>query len=163
MPEETWKCPSCKQEFPVSERVCPVCKVTQMRYRDTGEEAAEFSAESAEILLPHILPEVRFNIPLEAGAAWSSGILFVTEAAFYLLSAKDALDLAALTASPPKVPGLCGPLSFAIPKSMIKRVVHDRMIGQFIEIEGKKIPIRLDAAGWKTLDAVCDRLGIAHS
>ena len=165
MSQETWKCPTCAQEIPVSERLCPGCKVTQVRRPSAAaaEEPAEFIAGTAEIGLPHVIPEARFNIPLETGPAWSSGSLIVAESGFFLLSSKDAGDAAALSASAPQVPARIGTLSFAIPRAMVKRVVHDRMAGQFIEIEGKKFPLRLDAPGWKALDAACELLGIAHS
>jgi hypothetical protein len=163
MSQETWKCPTCAQEIPVSERLCPACKVTQVRRPTAAEEAAEFIAETAEIGLPHVIPEARFNVPLETGPAWSSGSLLVAESGFFLLSAKDGLDPAAVAAAPPQVPGRLGALSFALPRAMIKRVVHDRLAGHFVEIEGKKFPLRLEAAGWKALDAACDLLGIAHS
>jgi hypothetical protein len=160
---DTWKCPTCAQSWPDTERVCPGCKVTRIRPRPATEEAAEFLADTTEIHLPHVVPEARFNIPLEAGAAWSSGSLVVTEGGVYLLSSKDGLDPDTVSKTPPQLPGRLGTLSFAIPRAMIKRVVHDRLIGQFIEIEGKRFPLRLDVAGWKALDAACDLAGIPHS
>jgi hypothetical protein len=45
---------------------------------------------------------------------------------------------------------------------MITRVVHDRLIGQFIELVGNKVPLRLDVAGWKALDEAAEELGIPH-
>lgn len=163
MADETWKCPSCAQYFPVSERVCPTCKVTQVRRRPAAEEPAQFIASSAEIRLPHVIPDARFSLPMDTGATWASGPLVVTEGGLFLLSAKDGLDPETAVRTPPQVPSRLGDLSFAIPVTMIKRVVHDRLVGQFIEIEGKRVPLRLDVPGWKALDACCDRLGIPHS
>lgn len=164
-PPESWKCPTCRQYFPLSERVCPTCKVTQVRRKPEGEapEPALFFVESAEIHLPHIIPEARFSIPLDTGATWASGPLVAAEGGLFLLSAKDNLSAETLLAALPQVPGRLGELSFAIPTKMVKRVVHDKLVGHFIEIEGKKIPLRLDIAGWKALDACCERLGIPHS
>ena len=163
MTEETWKCPGCGQSYPVTERVCPGCKVTQVRRRPAAEEQAQFIPETTEIQLPHVIPEARFSIPVETGGTWASGPLVAAEEGFFLLSAKDALAPEEVVKTPPAVPGRLGTLSFAIPVRMIKRIVHDKMVGQFIELEGKRVPLRLDVAGWKALDVVCDRLGIPHS
>ena len=48
MAEETWKCPTCARSFPVTERVCPTCKVTQVRKRPVAEEPAQFIADAIE-------------------------------------------------------------------------------------------------------------------
>ena len=162
--ETTWKCPTCAHWFPLSERVCPTCKVTQIRRRPpAAEEPAQFIAESAEIRLPHIIPEARFSIPLDTGATWASGPLVAAETGLFLLSSKDGLSPETVVKNVPQIPGRLSALSFVVPVKMVKRIVHDKLVGQFIEIEGKKIPLRLDVAGWKALDACCDRLGIPHS
>lgn len=163
MADETWKCPTCAQSIPVAERVCPTCKVTQVRLRPAAEEAAQFIAESVEIALPHVIPEARFNVPTETGSEWASGLLVADRPGIFLLSEKDGLSPEAALQAPPAVPGRIAGRSFFAPLPMIKRIVNNRMVGQFLEIEGKRIPLRLDVAGWKALGAVCLKLGVPRS
>jgi hypothetical protein len=165
MTEKThWQCPMCRHYFPFTERVCPTCKVTQVRPRPAGgEEPAQFVAGSAEISFPHVIPDARFSLPTDTGATWASGPLVVAEGGIYLLSSKDNLTPETVAKMPATIPGRLGALSFAIPVKMIKRILHDKLKGQWVELEGKKIPLRLDVAGWKALDACCDRLGIPRA
>ena len=163
MSQETWPCPTCAQAIPVTERVCPTCKVTQIRRRPPTEEEAQFLADTVEITLPHVIPEARFNVPTETGPEWSSGILLASEAGVFFLSSKDGFSPDQVVQAPPATPGRIGGRSFFAPLGMIKRIVNSRLSGQFLELEGKKIPVRLDAAGWKALDSVCAKLGVARS
>ena len=60
--------------------------------------------------------------------------------------------------------GQVASLSIFIPRARITRVLHSRLTGEFIELQGKqKLPLRLPAAGWTDLDVVCDQLGIPRS
>jgi hypothetical protein len=163
MSQETWQCPTCAQSIPVSERVCPTCKVTQIRRRPADEEEAHFLTDTVEITLPHAIPEARFNVPTQTGAEWASGILLFSGAGIFLLSSKDGLSPDQVIQDAPSAPGRIGERSFFAPVGMVKRIVNSRLSGQFLELEGKKIPLRLDAPGWKALDAVCQKLGIARS
>jgi hypothetical protein len=113
--------------------------------------------------LPRVIPDARFSVPTDAGPVWASGSLLAAEGGIWLVSSKDPLDVAELPKTPAQVPGRLGTLSFVLPRAMIARVVHDRLVGFFIEIPGKKVPLRLDVAGWKALDEALDLLGIAHS
>ena len=56
-----------------------------------------------------------------------------------------------------------GETSMFYPAASIKRVVHDRLAGYFIELQDGKVPLRLAAEAWKELDLILDRLQIAHS
>jgi hypothetical protein len=163
MSQDTWQCPTCAQAIPVSERVCPTCKVTQVRQRTAGEEEAQFLTDTVEITLPHAIPEVRFNVPTETGSEWASGLLLASEAGIFLLSSKDGLSPDQVIPAAPAAPGRLGARSFFAPVGMVKRIVNSRLSGQFLELEGKKIPLRLDAPGWKALDQVCRMLGVARA
>lgn len=163
MSEETWQCPTCAQAVPASERVCPACKVTRIRRRSPEEEEAEFLVDTVEITLPHTIPEARFNVPTETGPEWASGVLVASPAGIFLLAQKDGLSTDPVLQAPPEIPGRIGGRSFFVPAGMVKRIVNNRLSGQFLELEGKKIPLRLDPAGWKALDRVCQRLQIPRS
>jgi hypothetical protein len=166
MSAETWVCPGCGQRFAPDVRVCPLCKVTQVWRRPApagAEEKAVFSLEAVEVPLPLTLAEARFNVPADTGPTWTSGRVVVTEAGLYFLSEKDALTPEQVVASvPPAVPGRVAALSLFLPRALVARVVHDRLVGFFVESQGQRIPLRLAAEGWKMLDAACDKLGIAH-
>ena len=63
--------------------------------------------------------------------------------------------------------GPVGPLSLFVARDRISRIVHHRLTGEFIEIQGgqgkKKIPLRLSKEGWTDLDVLCDQMGIPRS
>jgi len=120
-------------------------------------------AEGAAASLPKVIPDARFNLPTDAGPVWASGSLVAAEGGLWLLSSKDALVPEEVVKAPPQVPGRLGALSFSVPRAMITRVSHDRLAGCFIDMAGKKLPLRLEAAGWKSLDEALDLLGIAHT
>src|SRR5262249_13180246 len=121
-------------------------------------------AESVEVPFPFTLKEARFNLPMEKGAVWTSGRVMVVPAGFFFLSEKDSIDDAALAQSPPAASGPVGAVSIFVPRERITRVIHTRLIGEFVELTTKqKIPLRLPAAGWADLDVICDQLGIARS
>jgi hypothetical protein len=156
MPDETWKCPVCAQAIPVAERVCPTCKVTR-----PGAEEAVLAPAPGE--LPLVLRDARFNIPVEADTVWSSGTLVLAEQGLFLLSEKDGKSPAEVLQTPPAVPGRFAALSLYLPVSIVTRIVHDRLAGQFIESQATRLPLRLPTAAWPALDAACDRLKIPRS
>lgn len=162
MDPTTWTCPGCGQKFGPEVRVCPLCKVTQVirRGAPAEEERAVFSAEDLEVELPLALPGARFSVPTEGGPVWTSGSLAACEAGIFLLSEKDGLAPEEAVRRPPGGPGRVASLSLFLPRGFVRRVVHHRLAGYFIEAPDAKIPLRLDAAGWKALDAACRRLGI---
>ncbi len=163
MAEETWKCLACHETVPASERVCPLCKTTRATAHPAVEEPAQFLADSIEITLPHVIPEVRFSVPTEAGPEWSSGLLIAVAQGLAFLSPKDGVTPEQFLLAIPGVPGRIGERSFYAPLSIIRRLVNHKLTGQFLEVEGNKLPLRFDAAGWKAIDAVCLTLGIARS
>ncbi len=165
MAEETWTCPGCAQKFPLSTRVCPYCMVTQVRRRETraAEEKAEFTAEQVDVQLPLAVPGARFSVPTDAGPVWTSGALVLADPGVFMLAEKDRLDAGELVRTPPAAPGRLGTVSLYLPKGLVKRIVHNRLVGFFVEeSSGQKIPLRLEAAAWKAVDAACDKLGIPH-
>jgi hypothetical protein len=165
MPEGTWKCSKCGQIYSLAETACTICRITRENRHVIGRietiRTPKPPPERVEVVFPFYLKEARFNLPLDRGAVWSSGQVMVTEAGFFMLTERDALDSAALAASPPAAPGPVGPFSIFIPRGVISRLVHHRLTGEFIEIQGRqKIPLRLPAAGWTDLEMICDQLGI---
>ena len=83
---------------------------------------------------------------------------------FFLISEKDPVDVDALATRPPAAAGPVGALSIYVPREKVSRVVHSRLAGEFIELQGKqKIPLRLPPVGWADLDVICDQLGIPRS
>lgn len=163
MAEETWKCPACHETVSASERVCPLCKTTRADPRPDAEEPALFLAETVAIELPHVIPEVRFSVPTESGPEWSSGLLVAVETGLAFLSPKDGVSAEQFLAAIPGFPGRIGPHSFYATLAIIRRLVNHKLTGQFLEVEGNRLPLRFDAAGWKAIDAVCARLGIPRS
>jgi len=163
MAEETWTCPTCAEKIPSSERVCPACKVTRVIVPPAAVEPAEFLADTVAIDLPHVIPEVRFSVPTEAGPEWSSGLMVAVEQGLAFLSPKDGVAPDQFLRAIPEVPGRIGERSFFAPLTIIRRLVNNKLTGQFLEVEGNRLPLRFDAAGWKAIDAVCARLGIARS
>lgn len=168
MPEGTWTCSKCGQIYPLDESSCRVCHVTRDNRhvigRVTMTRTAKPPPEKVEVPFPFTIREARFNLPLDKGAVWASGTLVATAAGFFLLSEKDALDAAALAENPPAAAGQVGSLSIFVPRAVVTRIVHQRLVGEFMEIQGRqKIPLRLTPAGWTDLDVICDQLGIGRS
>jgi hypothetical protein len=169
MPEGTWKCARCGQLYSLDKASCPVCHITRENQHITGkiqipERAPKPPPEKVDVVFPFTLKDARFNLPLDRGAVWSSGRILATADGFFLLTDKDGLDDGALARNPPPAAGPVGPLSIFIPRSQITRIVHQKLAGFFIEIQGKqKLPIRLEAAGWTDLDVICDQVGIPRS
>lgn len=163
MPEETWKCPVCAEIIPASERVCPACKVTRVLPGNAAVEPAQFLADTVEIDLPHVIPEVRFSVPTEAGPEWSSGLLLATPEGLFFLSPRDGVTPEQALKAVPEVPGRIGERSFFAPLTIVRRLVNHKLTGQFLEVEGNKLPLRFDAAGWKAVDAICAKLGIPRT
>jgi hypothetical protein len=168
MPEGTWDCPQCGQMYSLDEPSCPVCRITRDNRHVIGKvtqiRTPKPPPEKVEVAFPVFMKEARFNLPLDKGAVWSSGSVAATAGGFFLLSEKDGLDAAALAAAPAPPAGPVGPTSLFIPREVISRIVHQKLIGEFIEIQGRqKIPLRLPPAGWADLDVICDQLGIPRS
>lgn len=168
MPEGTWKCSKCGQIYSLAEASCPICHVTRENRHVIGKietmRSPKPPPERVEVVFPLFIKDARFNLPLDRGAVWSSGSVMATEAGLFLLSEKDGLDTAALAASPPAAAGPVGPLSVFVPRDVISRIVHNRLVGEFIEVQGRqKIPLRLMPAGWTDLEVLCDQLGIPRS
>lgn len=168
MAEGTWNCSKCGQPYPLAQASCPVCHITRENRHIIGKvSATRFDkppAEAVEVPFPFFIKDARFNLPMDRGAVWSSGRLMVSAAGFFLLSEKDPVDADALAAAPPAAPGPVGPMSLYIPRDKISRILHHRLTGEFIEVQGKqKIPLRLPSSGWADLDVICDQLGIARS
>ena len=168
MAEGTWTCSKCGQIYSLAEASCPVCRVTRENQHVIGKieqpRTPKPPPEQVEVPFPFTLREARFNLPLDKGAVWASGVVMATEAGFFLISEKDAVDAAALAQNPPAAAGPIGSLSIFVPRPSVSRVIHQKLIGEFIEVHGKqKIPLRLPPAGWKDLDVICDQLGIPRS
>lgn len=168
MSEGTWTCSKCGQIYSLAQASCTVCHITRENRHVIGKaSSARFDkpvAEKVEVPFPFTIKEARFNLPLEKGALWSSGRVMAVAAGFFLLSEKDPVDADALASSPPSAAGPVGPLSIYIPRDKISRIVHHRLAGEFIEVQGKqKIPLRLSPGGWTDLDVLCDQLGIPRS
>lgn len=176
MNDETWTCPGCSRVAPLRERICPNCRTTQVRPRSSailpkvppapapGPAAPAPAAPPRPVTFPFIIPDARYNLPVEGGGAtWTSGSLVATEGGLSLINEKDGLDPAQASSwtLPPRAQRLA-PHSFHVPKGLVVRIVHDMKVGQFLEIEGQRLPLRFSVQGWKDLDAVCDALGIPH-
>jgi len=168
MPEGTWNCPQCGQGYSLDEPACPVCRITRENRHVIGKvtqiRTPKPPPEKVEVAFPVFIKEARFNLPLDKGAVWSSGSVAAIAAGFFLLSEKDGLNATILTTEAPPPAGPVGPTSIFIPRDVVSRIVHHKLTGEFIEIQGKqKIPLRLPAAGWADLDVICDALGIPAS
>jgi hypothetical protein len=168
MPEGTWNCPQCGQTFSLGEPSCPVCRITRENRHVIGKitqiRTPKPPPEQVEVAFPLFIKDARFNLPLDQGSVWSSGTVSAVDGGFFLLSEKDGLDAAALAAAPPPPAGPVGPTSLFVPREVISRIVHQKMVGEFIEIQGRqKIPLRLPPGGWADLDIICDQLGIPRS
>jgi len=168
MAEGTWNCSKCGQIYKLSQNSCPVCFITRENRTVIGNvTAARFAVpppEKIDVVFPFTMKEARFNLPLDKGAVWASGRVMAVAGGLFLLSEKDPLDADALAAQPPAAAGPVGSLSIYIPRDKITRIVHHRLVGEFIELQGKqKIPLRLPKEGWTDLDVICDQLGIPRS
>jgi hypothetical protein len=168
MPEGNWKCPNCGQIYSLAESACAICRITRENRHITGRiqivRSPQPPPEKVEVAFPFFIKDARFNLPMDNGAVWSSGSMMATAAGFFLLSGKDGLDGAALAQRPPEAAGPVGTLSIFVPLAAVTRIVHHRLSGEFIEVQGRqKIPLRLTPAGWTDLDVICDQLGILRS
>jgi hypothetical protein len=168
MSELHWTCPKCGQIYRLEETRCPVCFLTREGREVVGRAAVEKPAakpaEEVEVRFPYVIQEARFNVPAPNGALfWTSGVIVAVETGLLLLSDKDGLDPRRSTQAALAVAGRLGDLSFFYPAGDLARIVHNKLIGQFIETrDKKKFPLRLPKEGWEELDLVCDRLGIAR-
>ena len=168
MPEGTWTCSNCGQIYSLGEPACTICRITRENRDVVGRietiRTPKPPPEQVEVGFPITFKDARFNLPIDKGSVWASGIVLVTEAGFFLLSEKDAVDPAALAKNPPAAAGPVGALSIFVPRAAITRILHQKLVGEFIELQGRqKLPLRLSAAGWADLDVLCDQLGIARS
>jgi hypothetical protein len=164
----TWTCSKCGQIYSLSEPSCPLCRITRENQHVIGKietiRTPKPPPEIVEVPFPFTIRDARFNLPMDKGAIWASGTMMVTKAGFFLLSEKDTLDPASLAGNPPSAAGPVGSLSLFVPRSTVSRIVHQRLIGEFIELQGRqKIPLRLTPAGWTDLDVICDQLGISRT
>jgi len=171
MTPERWTCPRCGQIYRLDEPSCPVCAITRENRDKIGRittirtpKPAE-PAAPVEITLPFILREARFNLPVSTGGTtWTSGVIVVNDCGLFLLSEKDGLEAEDLARKSPRSVMPVGTASMFYPASGIKRVVHERLIGYFIELnEGGRVPVRLAVEGWKDLDVLLDLLKIPRS
>ena len=168
MPEGTWTCSNCGQIYSLAEPSCRICRITRENRdvvgRITTIRAPKPPPEQVEVGFPITFKDARFNLPLDTGAIWASGKVMVVAAGFFLLSEKDPVDAAGLAANPPAAAGPVGTLSLYVPRAGVTRIVHQKLVGEFIELQGKqKIPLRLSPSGWADLDVLCDQLGIPRS
>jgi hypothetical protein len=168
MAEGTWTCTACGQIYSLSEAACPVCRITRENRHVVGKietiRTPKPAPEKVEVPFPFTIREARFNLPLDKGAVWASGSVMITDAGFFLLSEKDAIDTAALAEHPPAAAGPIGSLSIFVPRASVSRILHQKLVGEFMELQGRqKIPLRLPPGGWTDLDVICDQLGIPRS
>lgn len=168
MPEGTWTCSKCGQIYSLAESSCPLCHITRENRHVIGKietvRTPKPPPPRVEVAFPIIIQGSRFNLPLPSGAVWSSGCLMATQAGLFLLTERDALDPATVARTPPAASGPVGPLSLFVARSAISRIVHHRLSGEFIEVNGKqKIPVRLTPGGWADLEVICDQLGIPRT
>lgn len=167
MPDR-WTCPRCGQIYRPEDPVCPVCRITRDNRGAIGktsiERKIEKAPEAVEVHLPYVIRDASFNLPTADGkGVWSSGSVAAGEAGLFLVSAKDALDPKEVASTRPRALGPVGPMSLFLPSKAVVRVVHERLIGFWIELESRKIPLRLPKEAWEELDALCDHLGIRHT
>jgi hypothetical protein len=154
--------------YPLDESSCPVCHITRDNRNVVGRitqvRTPKPPPEQVEVAFPVFIKDARFNLPLDKGSVWSSGSVIAVAGGFFLLSEKDGLNPSILLAAPPPPAGPVGPTSLFVSRDAISRILHQKLIGEFIEIQGRqKIPLRLTSAGWADLDVICDQMGIPRS
>ena len=167
-PPGHWSCPGCGQIYRVEDPVCPVCRVTRDNRAKIGKTSIDFSVEkpreAVEVHLPYVIKDASFNLPTADGKGlWSSGWVAAGPAGLFLVSEKDGLDPKTVAMSKPRGLGAVGPTSVFLPPKSIVRVVHERLIGYWIEMADRQIPLRLPKEAWEELDALCDHHGIRHT
>lgn len=167
MPDR-WTCPKCGQLYRQDEPACPICRITRENRGVIGktsvERAIEKPPEAVEVHLPYVIKDVSYNLSLTDGTSvWTSGCLLATEAGLFLLGAKDGITADQAAAARPRKMSALGPTSIFLPPPAIARVVHERLIGFWIELPGRKIPLRLPKGAWEELDVLCDHFGIRHT
>ncbi|HYE97976.1 MAG TPA: hypothetical protein VEJ18_03650 [Planctomycetota bacterium] len=165
---ERWTCPQCGQLLAAEQPSCPVCRITRENRAVIGRASVikplEKPPQDVEVRWPVVIRDARFNLPVATGGTlWTSGVIVAVEAGLFLLSDKDALDPQALAQSPPPAAGPVGASSVFLPVASVKRAVHNRLVGYFLDTPGGKLPLRLSTQGWEEFDAVCDGLKIAHT
>jgi len=165
---DLWNCPRCGQLYRLDEPSCGVCRVTRENRDVIGKTSVvrsiEKEAQAVEVHLPYVIQEARFNIPAPDGQmVWASGALAAGEAGFFLLSEKDGRDPKDVALSRPLGSGAVGPSSYFVAAASVVRVVHEKLIGFWIELADRKIPLRLPKGGWEELDLLCDHFGIRHT
>jgi hypothetical protein len=163
---ETWACPGCGQKLPMAEPSCRICRITRDHRGVVGRipqpaRSAKPAEEPVEVPFPFTIKGARFNLPLPSGSLWTSGSVICVPEGLCLATEKDGIDPARFAAAVPAASGPVGPASLFLHRSQFRRVVHQKMIGDFIEMAGpQKIPLRLEPEGWKDLAVVCARIGI---
>jgi hypothetical protein len=171
MTTDRWTCPRCGQIYRIDEPSCPVCAITRENRDVVGKITTVRPApkpapppEPVEVVLPFAVREARFNLPVSTGGTvWTSGLVLATEHGLFLLTEKDAADADDFARKSTRSLMPVGETSMFYPSTAIKRVVHERLAGYFIELHEGKVPLRLSVEGWKELDVVLDRLRIAHT
>jgi hypothetical protein len=166
--ETHWNCPVCGQIYRLDEPACAVCHITREKRDVIGKVSVvrpiEKPAEAVQVTLPYVIKEASFNLTMPDGAKlWASGWLAAGETGFFLVGAKDGLDPKEIARTRPAGRGFLGPASMFVPASEVRRVVHERLIGFWIELTDGKIPLRLPKDAWAELDALCDHHGIRHT
>lgn len=165
---DLWSCPRCGQLYRLDEPSCPVCRITRENRDVIGKTSVvrgiEKEAQDVEVHLPYVIPEARFNLPLADGqSVWTHGWVAAGEAGLFLVSEKDGFDPKDVAVRAPRALGACGPTSYFLPPEAVSRVVHEKLIGYWIELADRKIPLRLPKGGWEELDLLCDHFGIRHT
>ena len=165
---DRWTCPQCGQLYRFDEPSCPVCRITRENRGVIGKTSVirtiEKEAQPVEVHLPYVIREARFNLRTSDGqTVWTSGSIAAGEAGLFLLSEKDGLDPKEAAASRPRAASILGPTSIFLPPGDVVRVVHEKLIGFWIELGDHKIPLRLPKEAWEELDLLCDHFGIRHT
>ena len=165
---DRWTCPSCGQLYRFDEPACPVCRITRDRRNVVGKTSVERSIEkpreAVEVHLPYAIKDVSYNLSLRDGTSvWSSGTLAATPSGLFLLGAKDGISVEKAASLRPGAMAALGPTSIFLPPAAVVRVVHERLVGYWIELKDRRIPLRLPKGAWEELDALCDHFGIRHT
>jgi hypothetical protein len=163
---ETWTCPRCGQKLPMAEPSCRICCITRDNRGVPGRipppvRSPKPPEEPVEVAFPFAIKGARFSLPLTSGSLWSSGSVICVPEGLCLATEKDGIDPDRFAAAVPAASGPVGPASLFLHRSQIRRVVHLKRVGDFIEVAGaQKIPLRLEPAGWEDLAVICTRIGI---